>query len=128
MYTYQVKSKATGDLVFVYNAASPIEWNQYPFTSYDHIETPYVDPSVPPPPPPSNTTLTRVAFLRRFTQDERIAIRTAAASSPAVQDYMNLLELAEDVSLADPVTIGGVQALETSGILATGRAAEILNG
>lgn len=70
--------------------------------------------------------VTRLAFLNRFTADERIGIRTAAAQSPAVHDYMAMLDAAQDVDLTDPRTIGGVQALEGAGLIGEGRAAEIL--
>lgn len=35
-------------------------------------------------------------------------------------------ELADDISLDDPATRAGVQALEIAGVIGTGRAAEIL--
>lgn len=72
------------------------------------------------------TQLTKLAFLNRFTPEERIAIRAAAEQSPAIHDYLEMLDAAQDVELTDPRTIGGVQALEASGLLAEGRGAEIL--
>lgn len=72
------------------------------------------------------TQLTKLAFLNRFTSDERIAIRTAAQTSPAIHDYLAMLDAAQDVDLLDARTIGGVQALEAAGLLAEGRGAEIL--
>lgn len=72
------------------------------------------------------TQLTKLAFLNRFTAEERITIRTAAAQSPAVHDYLEMLDAAQDVDLTDLRTIGGVQVLEASGLLAAGRGAEIL--
>lgn len=72
------------------------------------------------------TTITKLAFLNRMTADERIAIRAAAAQSPAIHDYMAMLDAAQDVDLTDPRTIGGVQALEAAGLIGEGRAAVIL--
>lgn len=72
------------------------------------------------------TQITKLAFLNRLTAEERIAIRTAATQSPAIHDYLEMLDAAQDVDLTDPRTIGGVQALEASGLLAEGRGAEIL--
>lgn len=54
--------------------------------------------------------LTRLKFRNRFTMDEKVAIYTAA----------------ESIDLSDPATISGVQALEDAGILAEGRAVEVL--
>jgi len=72
------------------------------------------------------TQLTKLAFLNRFTASERIAIRAAAEQSPAIHDYMAMLDAAQDVDLLDARTIGGVQALEAAGLLGEGRAGEIL--
>lgn len=72
------------------------------------------------------TNITQLAFLRRFTDAERVAIRTAAKSNAQVEDYLDLLAKSQDVDLTDPLTVGGVQALEAGGLIATGRAAEIL--
>jgi hypothetical protein len=65
-------------------------------------------------------------FQMRFTADERVAIRTAAQSNGQIADYLGLLTAASSVNLTDPVTMAGVQALETAGLIAQGRAAQIL--
>lgn len=70
--------------------------------------------------------ITKLEFLDRFTPAERIAVRTAAQSSTAIADYMDLLNAAQDVTLTDARTIAGVQELETASLIAAGRAAEIL--
>jgi hypothetical protein len=72
------------------------------------------------------TRLTKLAFLNRFTADERIAIRAAAAQSPAIADYLAMLDAAQDVDLTDARTVGGAAALEAAGLIGAGRAAEIL--
>lgn len=73
-----------------------------------------------PPPQP----LTPLAFLRRFTAAERIAIR--ASTDPVVSDFLQLLYLAQEVRLDDPDTLAGVDYLEAIGLLAAGRAAAVL--
>ena len=70
--------------------------------------------------------LTKYEFMNRFTQAERVTIRTAAASSGELYDFISMLELATEVQLDYPATQGGVQFLETSGLIAAGRAATIL--
>lgn len=128
MFTYHVKDKASGTLRYTYNAEEPINWNEFPFTDYDHIETPYTAPDAPPMPVVAPVILTKLQFLRRFTQAERITMRAAASASAEMFDYMELLRLAEEVVLNDPDTIAGVTMMEVAGIIGAGRAQEVLNG
>ena len=73
---------------------------------------------------PVDPQLTKLQFLRRFTAPERIAIR--ASADPLIVDFMQLLDLAQDVRLDDPDTQAGVAYLEQQTLIAKGRAAEIL--
>jgi hypothetical protein len=70
--------------------------------------------------------ITKLAFLNRFAAEERIGIRAAAAQSPAIADYLAMLDAAQDVDLTDARTIGGANALEAAGLIGEGRAAAIL--
>lgn len=72
------------------------------------------------------TTVSKLAFLNRFTTDERIAIRAAAQTGPAVEDYLEMLNASEEVNLTHALTVSGVQALEAGALIAAGRAAVIL--
>lgn len=83
------------------------------------------------------TIITRAAFRSRFTQSEKIAIELAGLDDPsatmearsqaaAIRTYQKDVDAAEFIDLTDPATAGGVQALEAAGLLAAGRAAEIL--
>jgi hypothetical protein len=74
----------------------------------------------------SSRTLSKLEYLRRFTGTERISIRTAAKSNAVLEDYLAMLELAEEIRLDDADTVAAVNMLEQVGLLATGRAAEIL--
>ena len=69
--------------------------------------------------------LTKLQFLRRFTTAERIAIR--ASTNPVIVDFMQLLDLAQDVRLDDQDTVAGVKYLESMTLIGNGRAAEILS-
>lgn len=69
--------------------------------------------------------LTKLAYSLRFSLEERIAIRSS--EDPIVADIQHLLSLAEYVDVTDPVTVQGVEYLESVGLLAPGRAAEILD-
>lgn len=74
--------------------------------------------------PERSIILTQLEFLRLFTAEERIVVRLSTDS--LVVDFLYLLNLAQDVKLDDPDTIAGVNYLESLGLLAEGRAAEIL--
>lgn len=69
--------------------------------------------------------ITVYAFKNRFSAAERIAIRTAAATTPAVADFLDLCDSRPYIDLSDPVTVADVQALETATLIAAGRTAVI---
>ena len=73
----------------------------------------------------ASTHVTKLGFLNRFTMEERINIR--ASTNPIVIDIMNLLEVAENVSLTDPTTINAIGYLSYVGLLAPSRVSEILS-
>lgn len=86
---------------------------------------------------PRGTSITRAAFRARFTHAEKVAIELAGLDDPAaamearhqsaaIRTYQKDVDAAEFIDLTDPATAGGVQALEAAGLLAEGRAAEIL--
>lgn len=70
--------------------------------------------------------ITRLEFMNRFTVDERMRIRVAAQTSQQLEDYMELMKLATFIDVTRADTIAGVNQLETLGLIAAGRAAEIL--
>lgn len=127
MPTYIVTRKVDGVVVHPgYSADAPIEWYGMEFATHDHTSVP--EPAPAPTPPALGITLTKLEYLRRFTQPERIRIRDAAAVNAQLADYMQLLELATEVRTDDPDTIAAVQMLEAAGLIGAGRAQEILNG
>ena len=85
-----------------------------------------------PAPAAKPTRLSKLDFVQRFTDAEYVGILTAAASSMALTAWMKKFEMATpttdgtSIDLTDPRTIGGVHSLETSGLIAVGRAAQIL--
>jgi hypothetical protein len=81
-----------------------------------------------PAPPVAPVPLTHKQFMDKFTDSELAAIMTAAKSSIELELWFKRFEMAQDILLNDPQTISGVNALETAGLIATGRASEILNG
>ena len=94
--------------------------------------------NAPTPAQYSDSSITRLAFRSRFTTAEKVALEIAgldnpAASMPARAQAAALranqadLAAATFVDLARPDTRAGVQMLEAAGLLAAGRALEILD-
>lgn len=78
------------------------------------------------PLPPPTPSIAKLDFMRRFTNAELAGILVTAQSVPLIAVYIKKLDAAISISLEDPDTIAGVQALESGGLLAAGRAVEIL--
>lgn len=70
--------------------------------------------------------ITRLAFMQRFTQPERLAIRQAAKTEPEIEDYLAMVDAATFIDLTRADTIASVNALASAGLLTTERAAEIV--
>ena len=93
---------------------------------------------VPESQPAQDTRITRLAFRKRFTQAEKVALEIAALDDPsatpaqraqaaALRAYLKDVDAATFIDLADAHVAAGVQTLEAAGLLAAGRAAEIIN-
>lgn len=72
----------------------------------------------------SFSVLSQLDFLKRFTAEERIAIRSS--TDPVIVDFMHLLSLESEVNLKDEFIIKNVSYLETNSLLDSGRAEAIL--
>ena len=112
------------------------------FPAYEVIEQPDgVGPGfrrvggvwLPPEPVavPEDKRITRLAFLNRFTDAEAVAIDLASQGATMqaayMRRYMQKVNAASFIDLANPDTRNGVIALEDAGLLAEARADEILN-
>ena len=84
-----------------------------------------------------DTRLTKLAFRNRFTQAEKVMLEIAALDNPAAPMPQRQQAAALRATLSDTAaatfidlihadTRAGVQMLETAGLLAAGRALEIL--
>lgn len=87
---------------------------------------------------PSDTRITRLAFRNRFTQAEKVMMELAGLDDPtapmaqrqqAAAIRVHLADVAASVfvDLARTDTRAGVQSLEAGGLLAPGRALQILD-
>ena len=129
MPIYKVIRKSDGEHVHGYAVATgPLDLPEYPVSEYDHIEFVEGAQDTDSRVYGGRRILTKLEFLRLFTMTERITMRAAAKQSPVMEDYMALLDLAQEVYLDDADTVAGVQMMEQATLLATGRAAEVLNG
>jgi len=70
--------------------------------------------------------LTSAAFVQRFTAAENGAIRAAAEQSPEVASLLKEVVDSPTVVLTDPRIPPGLAMLTAAGLLAQGRAAEII--
>lgn len=89
-------------------------------------------------PAPPGTRITRLAFRNRFSRNEKVALEMAALDDPTAQMAKRQVAAALRAHLADisaatfvdlqrADTRAGVQMLESLGLLAAGRAMEILD-
>ena len=124
MAEYIVTRKSDGVEVLRYSAVQAQEVNGFDLVDYDHTEwipdAPVVERA--------SRVMTKLEYLRRFTVEERVAIRAAAPQNAVLLDYLQLMELAQDINTGDSDTIAAVTMLEQSGLIAAGRANEVLNG
>lgn len=77
-------------------------------------------------PGPRQVSMTPVSFKLRFTSAERATIR--ASTNPATQDFLAIIDdpRLKEVVVGDTFTTDAVNYLEAEGLIAAGRAAEIL--
>lgn len=73
----------------------------------------------------NRTNYSKLEFLTKFSIAERLAARSSA--DPIVEDFMQLVNLAENIDIQDHQTIAGIGYLVHVGILSQTRATEILN-
>jgi hypothetical protein len=70
--------------------------------------------------------ITAVQFMRRFTVEERIAIREQRAVDPVLDDFFDLLVVAGSVRVDDPDMMAGVGYLVLKGLVSIDRTAQLL--
>lgn len=70
--------------------------------------------------------LTVYQFLNRFTAQERITIKTVAATNAALSDYMDMLNSSSFVDPDCPEVYGGLYFLALNGLISQDRIPEIL--
>jgi hypothetical protein len=71
--------------------------------------------------------LTSKHFADRFTDAELTAVMDAASHNPAVAAWLERFRATQQINLDSPTAQLSVHALELAGLLAPGRAAQILS-
>lgn len=102
---------APGHTVTVYEGGRPVGLWDAALKDYDGIDR-------------SPRVVTARDFLRLFTTQERIAIRTS--DDAVVGDFLFLLQMEPTVNLKSPDVDAGLDYLTAQGLIAAGRKAEIL--
>ena len=74
--------------------------------------------------PRSASPMTKLEFMRRFSAEERIALRSSA--DPVVKDFLMMFDLSEQVLIDDPELADGIRYFESLDLITKGRAAIIL--
>lgn len=137
MPIYRVIRRTDGEEVTRYCAGEVTEQineHLFPVADFDHVE--FVEDA--PAPAPTSAKITKLAFRQRFTQQEKATMEIAALDNPAAPIEQRALSATlraneKDVQAATYIdlmradTRAGVMALEQYGMLATGRAAVILD-
>lgn len=80
----------------------------------------------PPPPPTPPKQFTSLEFLDLFTEPEQLAVATAAMNFAQVKIWYDRTLAAMFITLADPRTEAGLEALVQAGLLTAERKAEIV--
>lgn len=70
--------------------------------------------------------LSKLEFMARLTQAELVAIYTAKKTSVEVEIFLTKFSFADEIHLDNPELIQNLQNMEAAGLLATGRAMQIL--
>jgi len=126
MSHYIIEDRATGEVVHAYSADAPDHTDAYPFGAFNHIL------QKPAPAVAPQRRITKQEFIDRFTQGEMDGILATAKTVVAVEAWLfrfNSVTPDADgtsIDLNDQRTIAGVHGLEAGGLIAAGRAAEIL--
>lgn len=77
----------------------------------------YTKPEIP---------LSKREFMKRLTPEEYATIKAAAAANSQIEYFWQMFMLSEQIVMTHPDTAAGLEMLEAVGLLAPGRAAEIM--
>ena len=70
--------------------------------------------------------VSKLAFMRRLSPVELATIYELAKTNTQISVWLEMFKLAEEINLDDPDMVAGIKSFESAGILALGRADEVL--
>lgn len=137
MRHYRATNRATGEAA-EYDADLPLPEHLGEDWRLEDVTVALPAPEDAPPPAPTTAKITKLAFRNRFTPTEKAGIELASLDNPSatLQARMAAASLRAnnaDIAAASYIdlmrldTRAGVQALESFGLIAAGRAAAILD-
>jgi len=138
MTTFVVTRKSDGHEVTRYAAMQPVEQLDalaVPFADFDHAEFVEGEPATPA----IAIAWTKLAFERKFSDAEWAAAQAFNAGFESITQLsdeqklkirrgLNDYRIATEISSVDPGTVTLLSLYEAFGVIAAGRALEILNG
>lgn len=77
---------------------------------------------------PASPVLTQLQFRMLLTPAERQAAREARKVDPIYNDFLELLDIASEIDLTNPLTIAGLSYAASLGVFTPARLAEVLAG
>lgn len=131
MKTFIVTNKISGVEVTRYQNDIAIEWPGMEFSDFYHTE--YNDPTIVEEPIIQPRMISKLSFVGLLGNDYA-AIFTAAKSNVHVEYFVKMIDWAttdangNSIDLNDPRVSMGLNMMESAGLIAEGRAQEILNG
>lgn len=137
MPTYRILSKLDNKTAYAYSADAPVEFPEYPFTDFLHVEVVAVNQNGSIDELPG-TRITRLAFRNRFSTAEKAALEIAALDNPqadmqargmaaTLRAYLQDVQASTFIDLQRADTRAGVTMLEQVGLIGAGRAAQIID-
>jgi len=106
--------RIVADVHFVQNLCNQHNW------TYQEVIEQVVSTNVQP------KILSKKEFFDTFTYPELVAIYIAAKTNPIIEVYLDKIKVSESIDLSHQEAIDGVNAIEKLGLIAVGRAKEIL--
>ena len=125
MANWVVENRITGEVVHVYGADQPDHFGTFPLEQFNHIRQKEVEAA------PVRRRVTKLEFIGRLDNDFD-TLFDASKTVVAVEKFMKLLDLATpesdgtSVDLDDARVVLALNSFEQSGLIAAGRAAEVL--
>lgn len=116
----------SGDQIDLFRADVATHGGEIDESFLDDISAEWVPPVPTDPAPVVYRDLTSLEFLELFTDAEQVAVVSATMTSPIVKLWYDKMLAAMNITLSDPRTESGLDALVDANLLTAERKAEIV--